>query len=514
MAEMRRGSCVLVRHHIALPACDPWAVAQACGPAEGPRALWHDGGRGATAAGWGAGLWQPLERTHAAAQAQTYCRLWGEAVQDMVPAGLESDAATMPVPLAFVALAFEGGTAASGQPDAAPKPWGALAGGVAFVPQCIIWAPAGGPCRAVLSAVVPSGDAVADVAARLRQQAADVQAAVACTVQQADVTRAASKPATDGTQTFGGMVAAPTGPSTCEETTARKAWVAGVAAAQRQIETGGLDKVVLARAACFAAPAGYVFDAMATAYALRAQHPGAMVYVLGAGDGTHFVGATPEILLRVQGHTLQTQAVAGTAPRASNVEQDAALGAALMCSAKDRGEHAVVVEGLEADLRPVCTELVRPPMPRLLRLARLQHLETPVTAILHEAGAALALCARLHPTPATCGWPRAAAQAWLARHEHLDRGLYAGPIGWVSAAGDGTFAVALRSAVVTAQTAWAFAGAGIVPASEAQAEWHETQLKLTTARDALRLRPCSAQAAVQSDGPEPGSVVEEVTRGL
>jgi len=118
---------------------------------------------------------------------------------------------------------------------------------------------------------------------------------------------------------------------------------------------------------------------------------------------------------------------------------------------------------------------------------RIRHLVTPISAHLESSAGLLAAVDRLHPTPALCGTPRDQARAFITAHEGIDRGWYGGPIGWTSAGGDGTFAVAIRSALLQANQAHAFVGAGLVAASEPAREWSETEQKLTTLAPALRL---------------------------
>jgi isochorismate synthase len=194
-------------------------------------------------------------------------------------------------------------------------------------------------------------------------------------------------------------------------------------------------------------------------------------------------------LLTLTGSRVETHAVAGTTARGVDAAGDLALAQALLASGKDRGEHAAVVQHLREQLTPECRALDIEPTPRVIALPRMQHLETRVTGYLREAGGgALLLAQRLHPTPAVGGWPVAAASTWLQQHEFLDRGFYAGVVGYLTRGGDAALAVAIRSAVLGARTAYIYAGAGIVADSDPAAEWQETDLKLTTMCDALTSR--------------------------
>lgn len=266
------------------------------------------------------------------------------------------------------------------------------------------------------------------------------------------------------------------------ETLDARDWQARVAAAVAHIAQGGLRKVVLAREVCLQAvggfPCGQVLERLAQA------GPTACLFAFDRG-GACFLGATPERLLRVAGGELDTVALAGTLARGATPQEDARLGTALLNSAKDRHEHALVVECLREALAPYCERLDIEALPRLHRLARVQHLLTPVRGRLRAGVDILDLVAALHPTPAVGGLPREAALDYIRRHEGMDRGWYAAPVGWLDAAGDAEFCVALRSALLRGDRAHLFAGCGIVAASEPQAEYRETCLKLRTMQDAL-----------------------------
>lgn len=278
----------------------------------------------------------------------------------------------------------------------------------------------------------------------------------------------------------------PAGTAADEESAA--SWKARVAAIVEACHQGILNKVVPARAVRFEAPAGQRFDAAATLEALHRDHPAAHVFGFCDGDRA-FVGATPELLARANGRRLETHALAGTAPRGADPEDDARLGAALLAHDKDIREHRLVVDAITDALEPLAEAVVVAGSPRLRRLPGLQHLETAITARLQSGVGLLDVVDRLHPTPALGGQPRQAALAWLARTEPLDRGWYGAPVGWFDAAGAGVAAVAIRSALMTDDRAWAFAGAGVVAGSDPAAEWDESALKLQTVGRALRLVP-------------------------
>jgi isochorismate synthase len=252
---------------------------------------------------------------------------------------------------------------------------------------------------------------------------------------------------------------------------------ARVAAALRAIATGDLEKVVLARSVALQRNAPLAAGALQGG--LRGRYPGCTHFAVARGDGI-FLGATPEHLVRLHGTRVETAAVAGSAPRGRNPEDDARLGRELCESKKEQAEHASVVRALRAALESCCDDLDVPEAPRLLRLGEIQHLETAISATLRNGESILELVERLHPTPAVGGAPRESALAWIARGEDLDRGWYAGPVGFVDADGGGEFCVALRSALVRGDEARLFAGAGIVDGSRPEAELQETRLKLRT----------------------------------
>ncbi len=243
------------------------------------------------------------------------------------------------------------------------------------------------------------------------------------------------------------------------------------------IRRGEADKVVLATARTVAVPDP--LDPLALVARLRALQPDCFHFMLAPRPGVAFLGASPERLVRVEGDRLTTMALAGSARRGADGAEDAALGQALLASPKDRAEHALVVAAIGEALRDYRVEI--PAQPRLRRLANIQHLETPIRARLPGQGAVLAEVARLHPTPALGGTPRGAALGLIRRFEGIDRGWYGGGIGWIDGTGNGELAVAIRSLLLGPGSATAFAGAGLVAASEPDAEVAEIQLKLAAA---------------------------------
>jgi len=257
------------------------------------------------------------------------------------------------------------------------------------------------------------------------------------------------------------------------------AYVARVQRALADIRAGVLQKVVLARAVHVTARSA--IDPVAWLVALRERFPACTLFAVGEGEAV-FLGASPEQLVRVEGNTVATVALAGTAPRGASQAADRALGEALCDSRKNGDEHAFVVRHLQSTLAECCDAVEVAPEPRLLRTRTVQHLCTELRARRRPEApvSLLELTARMHPTPAVGGAPREAALQWLVEHEGIDRGWFASPVGFLQSNGDGEFDVALRSALVRGRCATAWAGAGIVARSEPRAEFTETELKLRT----------------------------------
>jgi isochorismate synthase len=261
-----------------------------------------------------------------------------------------------------------------------------------------------------------------------------------------------------------------------------------VTRAVARIGRGELRKVVLARS--MLVDAGRTLDAKRLLWRLRAVDPECYVFAAPqraeAGNAV-LVGATPELLVRRRGRVVEATPLAGSAQRFGDAGRDRASGNRLFASAKDREEHAVVVEEVARVLRSFCDGLEHPHEPELLATANVWHLATPFRGRLHDpAVTSLDLVAALHPTPAVCGVPREAAREALEALEPIERGAYAGPVGWTDANGDGEWAIALRCAEITGSTARLFAGAGIVADSVPEAEVDETERKFRALLDALR----------------------------
>jgi menaquinone-specific isochorismate synthase len=202
-----------------------------------------------------------------------------------------------------------------------------------------------------------------------------------------------------------------------------------------------------------------------------------------AVDG--LVGATPELLVRRTGDIVTSRVLAGTVRRQGDEQSDASLAQSLLDSGKDLAEHEYAVHSVARALAAHCTDLDVPDRPHVLPLANVQHLATDITGRLADEASVLVLAATLHPTAAVCGTPTERALTVINEVEGMDRDRYAGPVGWLDASGDGEFGIALRCAHISEQSVRAFAGCGIVAASDPDEELAESVAKLVPIRDAL-----------------------------
>ena len=248
-----------------------------------------------------------------------------------------------------------------------------------------------------------------------------------------------------------------------------------VARAVQRIRAGELEKIMLARDVEVHAPIDH--DLGAVLGLLREAFPSCYVFAVGRGDAA-FVAASPEVLVRREGQRASTVALAGSSRRSADPAIDEHLGEQLLQSDKDREEHEIVVRRIARALRPHSVWVTAAPEPALVRVANIIHLGTPIRAQLAGPLSAIELAGVLHPTPAVGGEPDRVASRLIPALEGLDRGWYAGPVGWTDAAGDGEFCVALRCALVRGPLAHLYAGCGIVADSDPVAELAETEVKL------------------------------------
>jgi isochorismate synthase len=261
------------------------------------------------------------------------------------------------------------------------------------------------------------------------------------------------------------------------------AWAAAVGSASARLRAGEAEKVVLAREV-LARGDGVVSAAM-VARSLRAAYPSCFTYLITGADGTAFAGASPELLVRRSGDRAFAQPMAGSVARGSTDVEDEQLARQLVDSAKDAVEHRIVSEFVVKALGPFARSVSARPA-EVVRFTNIQHLATSVNAELtHPAAGALELAAALHPTPAVGGWPREAADRLIDELEGMERGWYAGAVGWIDGRGDGEFAVALRCGLLWEDGARLYAGVGVMPDSDPARELDETELKFKALLTAL-----------------------------
>lgn len=258
----------------------------------------------------------------------------------------------------------------------------------------------------------------------------------------------------------------------------REGFRRAVAAAVARIAAGEVQKVVLARD--LEATATEPLDVPAVLERLLGANPTAWTFHV---DG--LLGASPELLVAVEGRVVRSRVLAGSAPVTGVEDADDAAAAALASSAKNRAEHGYAAASVADRLRTVADVQITDPF--VLRLPRIMHLATDIVGTLHERRSALELAGLVHPSAAVCGTPTPAAFRLIAELEGLDRGRYAGPVGWVDADGDGEFAIALRCGQVSpdGRSVRLFAGGGIVAGSVPSEELAETARKFLPMYEAL-----------------------------
>lgn len=248
-----------------------------------------------------------------------------------------------------------------------------------------------------------------------------------------------------------------------------------VARGVERIRAGELEKVVLAREVQVLSSADH--DPAAVLGVLREAFPSCYVFCAGRGDSA-FLAASPELLIRRDGMRAGTLALAGSTRRSADPSVDDHLGERLMRSTKDREEQAIVTRRIERSLRPHSVWVTAAEDPQIVKMANIQHLGTPIRAQLASPVPVVELAGLLHPTPAVGGEPLGVAAPLIPVLEGLDRGWYAGPVGWTDTAEDGEFCVALRCALLTGPLARCYAGVGVVRDSDPAAELAETEIKL------------------------------------
>ncbi|MCU4924759.1 isochorismate synthase [Halobacteria archaeon AArc-dxtr1] len=266
-------------------------------------------------------------------------------------------------------------------------------------------------------------------------------------------------------------------------TTTKAAWIENVEATVDRIGAGELTKVVLAQS--LSVSLAEPIDVPATLERLRRRYPGCYRFAIDYDEAGPFFGASPERLVSQRGNHIETEALAGSIARGETTEEDEALADEMRDSEKLRHEHELVVDAIRDQLSGAAATLSVGER-TIRRLANIQHLQTPIEARLETDRHVLDTVESLHPTPAVGGVPPGAARETIRSTESFDRGWYAAPVGWFDAAGDGEFAVALRSGLVGDGTVTLFAGNGIVADSAPEEEWAEVTLKFDPILGELR----------------------------
>ncbi len=442
----RRGGPVLASVTAALAAdADPSAIVCASRrPGEDWFALEHPDHGGAALAGLGAAeTLQASGPQRFAELAARWRTLAGDAVGDdpVAPAG------SGPVAVGGFAFADDGGRSPT---------WDGFAPASLIVPEVSIARSERDGVREVsltLTASVAPDDVPEQPLARLLGRVAEL--------------RMAPLPLLDPSPAGRFHVSSVMPPEHYEQAVAR-----GVAA----IEDGQLEKVVLAREVLVRAPEPDV--PRADVGELREAFPACFVFCVGRGEAT-LVAASPELLLRREGMRASTLALAGSTRRSADPAVDDHLGEGLLRSHKDRAEQAIVARRIERTLRPHALWVTAAPEPTIVRVANIQHLATPIRAQLARPIDAIELVGLMHPTPAVGGEPLDVAAPLIPALEGLDRGWYAGPVGWSDGNGDGEFCVALRCALLRGRDAHCYAGVGVVRESDPASELAETEIKLS-----------------------------------
>jgi menaquinone-specific isochorismate synthase len=255
----------------------------------------------------------------------------------------------------------------------------------------------------------------------------------------------------------------------------RKRWIANVQMAREGIRDKLYRKIVIARDLRLRTESRV--SSTKLVHFLRKEYPSCYSFLYQHNGEATFLGSTPEKLLSLQSPYVKTEALAGSMPRGVTATQDAINEKKLLDSAKDREEHAYVLDSIREKLDGITDSLEHAPRPVIKKYANVQHLCTPVAASLSSEMNAVDIVARLHPTPAVGGYPESGALHHIQELEQFERGWYAGPIGWFNTNRRAEFSVAIRSGLIRRKHVQFFAGCGIVEDSDPGAEWEETRLK-------------------------------------
>lgn len=268
-----------------------------------------------------------------------------------------------------------------------------------------------------------------------------------------------------------------------KDVTDRRNFYLSVVSALESIQRHQISKIVLAHAIDVKAP--QPFNRIRSLHNLRQKYPDCHVFSLSNGKGKSFIGASPERLIKIHNQELETDALAGSAPRGKTLVEDAYFAEKLFTSQKDRYEHQIVSDFICQRLSNLGLTPHKLPIPSLLKLSNIQHLWTPIRGKVPIAIHPLEILAQLHPTPAVAGDPRDIALKKIRHYENFNRSVYAAPLGWIDHRGNSEFIVGIRSALIESDRARLWAGAGIVAGSDPEKELAEIQLKLQALLKAL-----------------------------
>ena len=373
-----------------------------------------------------------------------------EACRALADGALVDDPASDPARPPAAGPVWVGGFAFDDRGGSAPE-WASLAPAQLVMPEIALVRQAG-EARLTATVVLDGSETAESVLGRLERRL--------------DSVRPAEMPLADPDPVATARVAGAMPPAHYEGAVAR---------ALERIRAGELEKVVLAREVRVHAP--QELDPAPVLDGLRSAFASCYCYLVATPE-LAFVGASPELLIRRDGQRAQTVALAGTARRSADPAVDDHLGERLLASAKDGEEQAIVVRRIERTLRPVSLWVSAADRPALVKVLNVQHLATPIRAQLTEPVATLELAGRLHPTPAVGGEPWEHARDVIPELEGLDRGWYAGAVGWTDLAEDGELCVALRCALLRGRVAHLYSGDGIVRDSVPADELAETEVKL------------------------------------
>ena len=272
------------------------------------------------------------------------------------------------------------------------------------------------------------------------------------------------------------MRAEPTEVISREEHPGFKDWTSGVSKAVKKIRQGEFQKIVLARSTSVKTRDKIIPTRLLNK--LRQEYPTCYNFIFQPDEHTAFVGCSPERLSSFNATYLLTEGLAGSIVRGKTATEDTRLEHQLLKSRKDRSEHQIVVDAISESLRSLDLDIEYSKEPGVKKYANVQHLHTPIIARFNGSVNPLQVLEQLHPTPAVGGHPKKVSLNNISKLEKIDRGWYAGPIGWFNSRGQGEFSVAIRSGLIRGNKAMFYSGCGIVEDSDPAREWEETNIKL------------------------------------